>query len=310
MRFDGLWIGQVAMAALMNVAFAFAIGSALVDAWLVKVGGRAIAAPSHHAWLRAQRSLVAAAIVLMLADAGWLVYQAASMSGSDVLSALSVVPTVLAQTHVGQAWCVAFGGAVVMLLAVLSGRNGPLSHALFWLAVIVVAAGKALLGHAADAGVWSAAAAIHTLHILATGAWGGVVLAGGFGVLPALDTSVARGALIRVAGQVSQASLIALGFVVVTGALNAERGLGGSLAPLQSSTWGHVLLLKLALVAFAIVLGGMNRMSVLPRLRRTASTVDAHTFNNVLHLEALVMIGVFIAAAALAHSAPGYLAAG
>ncbi|WP_206997421.1 CopD family protein [Trinickia mobilis] len=310
MRLDGQWIGQVAMAALMNVAFAFAIGSALLETWLAKEGGRAIAAPSHHAWLRAQRSLVAAAIVLVLTDAGWLVYQAASMSGSDLLSALGVVPTVLAQTHVGQAWCVAFGGAVLVLLAALLGRAGTLGHALFWLAVIVVAAGKALLGHAADAGMWSAAAAIHTLHILATGAWGGLVLAGGFGVLPALDSSVARGVLIRVARQVSQGSLVALGFVVITGALNAERGLGGSLSPLRSSTWGHVLMLKLALVALAIVLGGLNRMSALPRLRRTASTMDAHTFNNVLHLEALAMIGVFIAAAALAHSAPGYPAAG
>jgi copper resistance protein D len=310
MRLDGLWIGQVAMAALMNVAFAFAIGSALLDAWLAKEGGRAIAAPSHHAWLRAQRSLVAAAIVLVLTDAGWLVYQAASMSGSNLASAFGVVPTVLTQTHVGYAWSVAFGGAVLLLLAALFGRNGSVGHALFWLAVILIAAGKALLGHAADAGVWSAAAAIHMLHILATGVWGGLVLAGGFGVLPALDSSVARGALIRVAGQVSQVSLFALGFVVVTGALNAERGLGGSLAPLESSSWGHVLLLKLALVVLAIVLGGMNRMSVLPRLRRTASTMDAHTFNNVLHLEGVVMIGVFIAAAALAHSAPGFLAAG
>ncbi|TKC89706.1 copper resistance protein CopD [Trinickia terrae] len=310
MRLDGLWIGQVAMAALTNVAFAFAIGSALLDAWLAKEGARALVAPSHPAWLRAQRSLIAAAIVLVLADVGWLVYQAASMSGSGLLDALGVVPTVIAQTHVGRAWCVAFGGAALLLIAALLGRFGALGHALFWLAVIVAAAGKASIGHAADAGTWSAAAGIQTLHVLATGVWGGLVIAGGFGVLPALDSSIARGVLIRVAGQVSKVSLVALGFVVVTGALNAERGLGGALAPLQSSEWGHVLMLKAALVALAVVLGGMNRMSALPRLRRTASTVDAHTFNNVLHLEALVMIGVFIAAAALAHSAPGYLAAG
>jgi putative copper resistance protein D len=36
MSIDGLWIGQVAMAALMNVAFAFAVGSALLAAWLAK----------------------------------------------------------------------------------------------------------------------------------------------------------------------------------------------------------------------------------------------------------------------------------
>ncbi|MBN3805957.1 copper resistance protein CopD, partial [Paraburkholderia sp. Ac-20336] len=36
MSFDGLWIGQVAMAALMNVSFAFAVGSALLAAWLAR----------------------------------------------------------------------------------------------------------------------------------------------------------------------------------------------------------------------------------------------------------------------------------
>jgi putative copper resistance protein D len=71
-----------------------------------------------------------------------------------------------------------------------------------------------------------------------------------------------------------------------------------------------VLTLKLALVALALVIGGLNRFSALPRLRRTASTMDAHTFANLLHLEALLMIGVFATAAALADSVPGFIALG
>jgi putative copper resistance protein D len=309
MRLDGLLIGQVAMASLMNVAFAFAIGSALLDAWLAKEGASATLAPSHAAWLRARRSRVAAAVVLVLADAGWLVYQAASMSGVGLPDAFGIVPTVLAQTHIGYAWSVAFGGALLLLLSGLIGRGAP-SHGLFALAVIVIAAAKASLGHAADAGAVSAVEGIQALHVLATSVWGGLVLAGGFTVLPALDSSIARGVLMRVAGQVSKVSLIAFGFVVLTGAWNAWRGLGGALAPLAASGWGHVLTAKLALVALAAVLGGLNRFSALPRLRRTASTVDAHTFNNVLHLEALAMIGVFIAAAVLSHSVPGYVTLG
>ena len=68
-----------------------------------------------------------------------------------------------------------------------------------------------------------------------------------------------------------------------------------------------MLTLKLALVALALVLGGLNRFLALPRLRRTASTMDAHTFTNVLYLEALAMIGVFVAAAALSHSVPAFV---
>ncbi|OJB41855.1 copper resistance protein CopD [Burkholderia ubonensis] len=310
MRIDSLWIGQVALAALMDAAFATAVGSALLKGWLAKEGARPVIAPSHPAWLRAQHSLMAAAAALLLADLGWLVYAAAAMSGAGLGGALGAIPTVLAQTHTGFAWSVAFGGAVVLAVVALSRPDGPLAYAVLWLAVIVIAAGKASLGHAADTGVLSAAVALQTLHLLVTAAWGGLVLAGGLAVLPALGSSVARGALIRIAQRLSRTSIVALAFVLATGALNAARGLGGSLAPLDGSAWGRVLLLKLLLVALALVLGGLNRFSALPRLRRTASTEDAHTFRNILHLEGLTMIGVFIAAAVLAASVPGFAALG
>ena len=122
--------------------------------------------------------------------------------------------------------------------------------------------------------------------------------------MPALGASTARGVLIRTAGQVSSLSLFTVIVVIAAGVFDAIRGTGGSVAALLHSTWGHVLLLKLALVAFALVLGGMNRFSTLPRLTRTASTGDARDFANLLYLEALVMIGVLVVAAALAHGAP------
>jgi copper resistance protein D len=309
MTINGLWLGQVAMATLMNVAFAFAVGASLLAAWLAK-DAQTNVAPARPAWLRAQRSMQAAAIVLVLADAGWLLYASATIGGVSLPAALGVVPTVLVQTHVGHAWAVAFGGAVLLLLTSLASHTGMLRNALLWLAVIVIAAGKASLGHAADAGPVSPAVGLHTVHVLFATVWGGLVLAAGFSVLPALGASVARGVLIRTAVQVSNMSLGAAMFVLLTGAFNAVRGSGASLAALEQTTWGHVLMLKLALVAMALVLGGLNRFSALPRLRRTASTMDAHTFANLLHLEALVMIGVFAAAAVLADSAPAFATLG
>ncbi|QYD68591.1 CopD family protein [Paraburkholderia edwinii] len=309
MTMSGLWIGQVALAALMNVAFAFAVGAALLAAWLAK-DAQAKVAPARPAWLRAQRSMQTAAIVLVLADLGWLLYASASMGGVSLPAALGVVPTVLAQTHAGYAWAVAFGGAVLLLLTSLASHAGALRNALLWLAVIAVAAGKASLGHAADAGTLSPAVGLQTLHVLAGTVWGGLVLAAGLAVLPALGASVARGVLIRTATQVSNMSFAAVVFVLLTGIFNAVRGSGGTFAAIEHTTWGHVLTLKLALVALALVLGGLNRFSALPRLRRTASTMDAHTFANLLHLEALLIIGVFAAAAALADSVPGFISLG
>ncbi|WP_175978365.1 CopD family protein [Burkholderia sp. BCC1047] len=310
MKFDSLWIGQVALAALMDAAFAMAVGSALLKAWLGKDGARPVIAPSHPAWLRAQHSLAAAALALVLADLGWLVYEAATMSGAGLGGAFAAIPVMLMQTHTGFAWSVAFAGALLLAIVALAKPDGPVAHAVLWLAVIVVAAGKASLGHAADSGVLSAAVGVQTLHLLATAVWGGLVLAGGLAVLPALGTSVARGALIRIGQHLSRTSIVAVVFVLGTGVLNAIRGLGGSLAPLDGSTWGRVLLLKLLLVALALVLGGLNRFSALPRLRRTASTEDAYTFRNILHLEGMTMIGVFVAAAVLSFSVPGFAALG
>ena len=300
MNATGLTIGQVALAALMDVAFAFAIGSALLERWLALEGQ-----PGRLAWQRARASLVAASFALVLADVLWLAYEAALMSGRPLIAAIAVIPTVLGQTQVGHAWCVAFGGAAFMLAAALGSRGGRVGQTALGVAAIVCALGKACIGHAADAGPWSAAVAVQALHLLATGLWGGITLAGGLLVLPALDTSPTRGALIRVAGRISYVAGMALVVVIATGVFNAQRGLGGSLAPLAGSGWGHVLTLKGVLVLLAVLLGALNRGSALPRLRRTASTADAHTFNNVLHLEALVMIGIFVAAAVLAHMAPG-----
>jgi putative copper resistance protein D len=302
MRADWLWLGQVAMAALVNVSFAFAIGATLFAAWL-RPQARGPVTPATAAWLRAQRSARAAAFVLMLSLAVWLLYESATMSGRRLPNAFSVVPIVLAQTHIGTAWSVAFAGAAVMFVtAFVSG--GVLRDGVVWLAIVAVAAGRAALGHAADNGFVSAALGLHTLHVLSASVWSGVVLAGGLSVVPALGASTARGVLIRTATQMSSVALFAVGVVLIAGVFDAVRGTGGSLAALLHSTWGHVLLLKIALVVFALGLGGLNRWSALPRLRRTASTADARDFANVLYLEALVMIGILVVAAALAHGVP------
>jgi copper resistance protein D len=116
--------------------------------------------------------------------------------------------------------------------------------------------------------------------------------------------------LIRTSAQVANVALFAVGIVFATGVFNALRGTGGSLAALTGSSWGHVLLLKLALVAFALALGGYNRLVAMPQLRRSASTAAARRFVNVIHLEAIVMIGVLVLAAVLARSVPGYMLQG
>jgi copper resistance protein D len=91
----------------------------------------------------------------------------------------------------------------------------------------------------------------------------------------------------------------------MSGIYNAYRGLGGSLVTLARSDWGVILDAKLALVGTAIVLGGINWLIYLPRVRHGASSRAAKAFLTILRVEAVTMIGVLSAAAVLAHTAPG-----
>ncbi|MDR5751586.1 MULTISPECIES: CopD family protein [unclassified Caballeronia] len=307
MNDDPLWLAQVAFAALGDIAFASTLGAVLMNGWLSKEKAFAAISPARFGWTRARRIGSGGALVLAFANLVLLWLQAASMSGVPVMEAGASVWTVLTATHAGTGWAIAFAGSVLLVLATASGAPmgaGRLAFAAF--AALVAAAGKASVGHAADAGAFSVAEVVQTLHLLATGVWGGVVIAGAFAVLPALGTSLARAFLIRIAGKMSTIAVVAVVLVIATGVFNALRGLGGAASVLQESVWGHVLIVKAVLVATALIFGGLNRWSALPRLQRTASTVDAHTVTNVMRVEGLLMIGVFVAASVLSHSVPGF----
>jgi putative copper resistance protein D len=307
MNDDPLWLAQVAFAALGDIAFASTLGAVLMNGWLSKEKAFATVSPARFGWARARRIGAGGALVLAFANLVLLWLQAASMSGVPVMQAGASVWTVLTATHAGTGWAIAFAGSVLLVLATASGAPmgaGRLAFAAF--GALVAAAGKASVGHAADAGAFSVAEVVQTLHLLATGLWGGVVIAGAFAVLPALGTSLARAFLIRIAGKMSTMAVVAVVLVIATGVFNALRGLGGAASVLQESVWGHVLIVKAVLVATALIFGGLNRWSALPRLRRTASTVDAHTVTNVMRVEGLLMIGVFVAASVLSHSVPGF----
>ena len=203
MNGDPLWFAQVAVAALADIAFACALGAVLMNAWLSKregvcarfaralrLGAGAARGYRRRAAARARESRVALA-------AGGIDERRACLGGR-----LMPLWTVLTATHAGIGWAIALAGSVLLVLRVrVGGADGRRRLALAALGAIVAAAGKASVGHAADAGAFSFAEIVQTVHLLATGVWGGVVIAGAFAVLPALGTSLARAFLIRIAGR-------------------------------------------------------------------------------------------------------------
>jgi putative copper resistance protein D len=308
---DPLWFAQVVIAALADIAFACTLGAGLLSVWLSKEKAAATLSPARIGWVRARRLSIGGALVLAIADLVLVWLQAASMSGAPLFDGFAAVVTVVTGTHAGMGWAIAFAGSVLLVLATVSANaKGSPQLGLFAVGAIVAAAGKASIGHAADAGAFSLAEGVQTVHLLATALWGGVVFAGAWRVLPALGTSLARAFLIRIAGKMSTMSVVAVSLVILTGIYNAWRGLGGSADALGASAWGHALIVKGVLVGTALLLGAMNRWSVLPRLQRTASTVDARTLTGVMRVEAVLIVGVFVAAAVLSHSVPGFVSAG
>lgn len=300
---DPIWFAQVVFAAIADIAFACTLGAILLREWLR--GERAIAAPGHRARVKAQRLAFGGACVLLACDLVQVWLQAVSMSGVAFFDAFPAVITVVTSTYAGFGWGVAVAGSVVLLFAARTKSPRSLAMVAAIVGAIVAAAGKASIGHAADAGAFSLAEAVQTLHVLATALWGGIVIAGAMSVLPALSASTGRALLIRMMAKVSAVSIIAVVFVIATGIFNAWRGTGGSAQVLDHSDWGRALVVKLVFVATAFVLGGINRISAFPRLKRTASTTDARTVTGVMQVEAWLMIGVFIAACVLSHSVPG-----
>ncbi len=112
-------------------------------------------------------------------------------------------------------------------------------------------------------------------------------------MLPRLRADASGEDLAHFIGRLSAAATFALLAVLYGGIYNADRGLGCSLVPLAHCDWGLILDAKLGLVSTAIVLGGINRLVYLPRIRRATSYgAAASSFLTILRAEAVVMVVV------------------
>jgi putative copper resistance protein D len=277
----------MALGAVADIVFALALG-----AWLLTTtepSRRRVVSVSLLAWLAVQ--------VL------YLPLQASAMSGTALQDALPAIPLVLTHSHFGLMWAlgvaagvVALGASCVAPSATIPGRGG-----LILAALTVGAFAHAGTTHAADAGDFSAAELIHAVHLLATAAWAGSVICAAF---PFRRSYAGTSAQSR-ANAKRLSTLAALTFVIAiaTGLANAYRGLGGSIAPLTSSLWGELLILKIVAVSCAVLIGAINRL-IYMRRAQTRDGRAATAFTRLLTMEACLMIVVLVAAAVLGHSIP------
>ena len=298
---------QLADTVALNVALAAALGALVSSVWLQH--GRSPWALRSAASLRT--ALRAALVLTALASLGALWLQAAVMAEVPLSQALPAIVSVLAHSHYGRAWLAGAAGLAVASAAAFApagastGRRGALGA----LGVAVFVLGRSVVSHAGSHGDATWAVAVDAVHLLLVGLWAGEVFIGAW-VMPATCGEADRADRVRWVRALSSSATLALGGVVATGAFNAWRGTGGSVDRLVGTAYGGALGVKLALVAVAVVLGGVNRFVVMPQLLealrsgRLAVEPPLRRFVSILRVESAVLAVALGAAAVLAASPP------
>jgi putative copper export protein/mono/diheme cytochrome c family protein len=249
---------------------------------LVLLAGRSDR-PTARAWearvLGWARALVILAFVSGLLLLG---YQTALLEGraSAALEPAALL-RVLLQTQGGTVWLVR--QSLLLLLAPFLSRRLDVTHPTDWQAtrgesaVVALAAlaPMAAAGHAAAVEPGTAAAiALDLGHLLAAGLW--------IGALPALaallraaareEGADARPYAVLVARRFSTLALASVAALALTGILAALRFVP-TVAGLVGTTYGRLLLVKLALLTPILGLGWLNRRRLLPALSGDAVTL-------------------------------------
>ena len=246
----------------------------------------AAAPPEQRAWPR--RLLLTAACVALLASAGWLVVETASVTGDPVLPIdWSGLHSVVMDTRFG---AIAFARILLLVLSVAgllvmrASRGLWMTEAILAgvLAVSFVGTGHGALGE--GLGRWLHAGS-DALHVLAGGMWIGALVP--LAIL--LQRSVradAQGAPDQTAASLERFSLVGpavVAVLVLTGLINSAYLIGLShWRGLFQTAYGWLLILKLALFAAMLALAAFNRYRLSPRLRialqghaRTATALRA-----------------------------------
>lgn len=210
-------------------------------------------------------------------------------------------------TRFGLAWMVQHAIALV-LLVLLAARTrlvatmGRQRHLVSCAALATLAVPmSALAGHGAG-GDAAIAVPVQWLHILAAGCW-----LGGLPVLLARSRHAARNRTEAACALVAlrRFSVMAGGAMlclVVTGALSASLQVAG-LAPLLGTSYGHLLLLKLSLLAAILIIAAHIRWRLLPRATPTGSLVGER-LPLLLGLELMLALGLVAVASRLADTVP------
>lgn len=262
----------VATRAVHFAATAMTAGNILFQAAVVEPASREQAGVVLVARIRALRISWGSLAIAVISGTIWLMLQAASMSGMPLDEALSpdVLSTVITQTQFGQVMIVRVGLAI-LVAACLASDHVTIPQRLGLAASLAFTASLAWTGH--SAATIGAMGYLHlvadALHLIAAAAWvGGLVplilllaAANGDNAKPFVRDAVER---------FSTLGIISVTALMLSGLINAVI-LVGSVTALFATSYGQLLLLKLALFAVMLAFATINRLLLTPRLAQPSA---------------------------------------
>lgn len=291
----------------LNLAIAIALGATMSALWMLPSPGKWVLQQRRRLRLGSLSALLAALLAsgLLL----WLV--SAAMAEVRISEAADAVIAMLTQTHLGLAWKVGAAAlAVSTVAAALSFRKlerQRLMVILLGLATFLYS--RSMVSHASANGDFSVQILMDWVHLILISVWVGEVFTAGFLTLsrPAVadDDRLAQD---RYVDSLSTSATFALVGIFATGLISAWYNLQ-QLSALRDP-YGMTLLVKLALVAAAALLGGYNRFFVMPslladlRADAVRDTAPMDRFVLILRIEAAVLLGVLVLAAILSSTSP------
>lgn len=230
----------------------------------------------------------------------WFLGEAAAVAGaSGVAGAIRNVPALVAYLLFGQ---LLLGRLVLLALAlgllVLRMRGAALLLSAIALGI------QPILAHAGQmaGGLGDTLVGAELVHLAAAGTWLG-------GLVPLLICLMAlpRPPAVRMLRRFTTVGLAAVLAIAASGVLQAWVLAGGP-AGIIGTTYGRIVLLKVALFALALVFAALNGLVLTGRLARPAPAGARRGLRRSITIETVLGCAIVLVAAWLASTAPGAMA--
>jgi putative copper resistance protein D len=260
------------------------------------------------------RASAVLAVIAFASALAWLLGQAADMTGHTLRQAWNdgAVGLLLFKTHAGVVWWARFAIAaatVIWFWALVCRRGLPGEATLFAALLLAIAnfVSCAWLSHAAsDGGPYgSLHLAVQALHLFAVSLWLGGLIPLAVLVSRAFrrDRTVAA-AVQAVSISFGNIALLAVCIIAITGT-SITALVARDATDLMASTYAALLALKLVLFGCMLVVAGVNRFRLVPRLADSDHGSAAAWLWWSLLAEAMLGSAVLITVGALGITSPG-----